>query len=148
MFNTGSVCRSDRDPRPDQFRWRRFGQPEPGPGDPGGLQGGPVVPAGQLGGRDLPRPLPAARGYRAQWETRSVAPLRKPCSSSAGLSAFSGTELESLLRDRGLSTLAVCGFMANCCVESTVRAACDLGFNVVTVIDCVATTSQANIWTS
>ena len=38
--------------------------------------------------------------------------------------------------------------MANCCVESTVRAACDLGFNVVTVIDCVATTSQANIWTS
>jgi len=38
---------------------------------------------------------------------------------------------------------AVAGFMANCCVESTVRAACDLGFNVVTLVDCVATTSQA-----
>jgi nicotinamidase-related amidase len=33
------------------------------------------------------------------------------------------------------------GFLTNCCVESTMRTACEKGFNVVTVTDCCATTS-------
>jgi nicotinamidase-related amidase len=33
--------------------------------------------------------------------------------------------------------------MANCCVESTMRDACEKGYNVVTLTDCVATTSHA-----
>ena len=33
--------------------------------------------------------------------------------------------------------------MANCCVESTMREAFEKGFNVVTLTDCVATTSVA-----
>ena len=33
--------------------------------------------------------------------------------------------------------------MANCCVESTMREACDKGFGVITLTDCVATTSMA-----
>ena len=33
--------------------------------------------------------------------------------------------------------------MANCCVESTMREAFEKGYNVITLTDCVATTSAA-----
>merc|ERR1712146_679137 len=38
--------------------------------------------------------------------------------------------------------LVICGFLTNCCVESTMRTACEKGFNVVTLTDCCAATSQ------
>ena len=60
-----------------------------------------------------------------------------------GLSAFPGTDLAQELQRRGIETLAVAGFMANCCVESTVREACERGFNVISLTDCVSTTSMA-----
>jgi nicotinamidase-related amidase len=58
-----------------------------------------------------------------------------------GLSAFPGTDLEAQLKQHGIDTIALAGFMANCCVESTMREACEKGYNVVTLTDCVATTS-------
>ena len=45
------------------------------------------------------------------------------------------------LRAAGIETLALCGFLTNCCVESTMRTAFEKGFNVVTVTDCCAATS-------
>ena len=60
-----------------------------------------------------------------------------------GLSAFPRTDLESHLRAHDIETIALGGFMANCCVESTMREAFEKGFNVVTLTDCVATTSVA-----
>merc|ERR1711998_71106 len=36
----------------------------------------------------------------------------------------------------------LCGFLTNCCVESTMRTAFEKGFNVVTLTDCCATTSE------
>ena len=62
-----------------------------------------------------------------------------------GLSAFPNTDLEQQLKTYGIETLALAGFMANCCVESTMREACDKGFDVITLTDCVATTSMAGI---
>merc|ERR1711998_742707 len=59
-----------------------------------------------------------------------------------GLDAFPGTDLESLIVKNGIETLAMGGFLTNCCVESTMRTACEKGFNVVTLTDCCATTSQ------
>ena len=59
-----------------------------------------------------------------------------------GLSAFLNTDLEQQLKAYGIETLALAGFMANCCVESTMRTACEKGFNVITLTDCVATTSM------
>jgi len=38
-------------------------------------------------------------------------------------------------------TVAVGGFLTNCCVESTVRTAFAKGFNVVSLTDCTACTS-------
>ena len=60
-----------------------------------------------------------------------------------GLSAFPRTDLEAHLRAHDIETVALGGFMANCCVESTMREAFERGFNVVTLTDCVATTSVA-----
>mmetsp|Transcript_40458 Transcript_40458/g.72718 ORF Transcript_40458/g.72718 Transcript_40458/m.72718 type:complete len:262 (+) Transcript_40458:63-848(+) len=62
-----------------------------------------------------------------------------------GLSAFPGTDLEDQLRQHGIETVALGGFMANCCVESTMREACEKGFNVITLTDCVATTSTEGL---
>lgn len=59
-----------------------------------------------------------------------------------GLSAFPNTTLEAELQAHGIETIALSGFMANCCVESTMRDAFERGYNVVTLIDCVATTSE------
>merc|ERR1711959_630520 len=59
-----------------------------------------------------------------------------------GLDSFPGTDLEALLMANGLTTVALCGFLSNCCVESTMRTACEKGFNVITLKDCSATTSS------
>merc|ERR1712118_209049 len=59
-----------------------------------------------------------------------------------GLDAFPNTDLEKQLVADGISTLALCGFLTNCCVESTMRTAFEKGFNVVTVTDCCAATSE------
>ena len=59
-----------------------------------------------------------------------------------GLDAFPNTSLEPELIARGIETVVLCGFLTNCCVESTMRTACEKGFNVVTLTDCCATTSE------
>jgi len=58
-----------------------------------------------------------------------------------GLDAFPGSDLEEKLLGHGIETVAVCGFLTNCCVESTMRTAYEKGFNVITITDCCATTS-------
>lgn len=55
-----------------------------------------------------------------------------------GYSAFIGTDLESMLRDQGIRSLVVAGMTSNQCVESTVRMAGDLGFDVVVAGDACA----------
>jgi len=59
-----------------------------------------------------------------------------------GLDAFPGTNLEDLLVQNGIKTVVLSGFLTNCCVESTMRTAYEKGFNVVTLTDCTATTSE------
>ena len=58
-----------------------------------------------------------------------------------GLDSFPGTDLEKLLVDHGIETVILCGFLTNCCVESTMRTAYEKGFNVITLKDCCATQS-------
>merc|ERR1712087_873653 len=62
-------------------------------------------------------------------------------SGKKGLDAFPGTNLEIKLKEHGIETIALAGFLSNCCVESTMRTACEMGFNVITLTDCTATTS-------
>jgi len=58
-----------------------------------------------------------------------------------GLDAFPNTTLDAELRKHGIETVMLCGFLTNCCVESTMRTACEKGYNVLTVTDCCAATS-------
>merc|ERR1712061_411337 len=58
-----------------------------------------------------------------------------------GLDAFPGTDLEVQLKLHGIETIALAGFLTNCCVESTMRSACEKGFNVISLTDCTAATS-------
>ena len=44
-----------------------------------------------------------------------------------GLDAFPGTNLEALLKENGIETLALSGFLTNCCVESSMRTAYEKG---------------------
>ncbi len=60
-----------------------------------------------------------------------------------GLDAFASTNLDFILRSKGIRNIALGGFLTNCCVESTMRSAYEKGFNVYTLTDCLAATSQA-----
>ncbi|MGD1067482.1 MAG: cysteine hydrolase [Vulcanimicrobiaceae bacterium] len=59
-----------------------------------------------------------------------------------GLDAFASTNLDFILRSRGITTIALGGFLTNCCVESTMRTAYEKGYNVYTLTDCTATVSE------
>jgi ureidoacrylate peracid hydrolase len=58
-----------------------------------------------------------------------------------GLDTFASTNLDFILRSKGVRTVALGGFLTNCCVESTMRTAYENGYEVVTLSDCVAATS-------
>lgn len=58
-----------------------------------------------------------------------------------GLDAFASTNLDFILRSKGIETVALAGFLTNCCVESTMRSAYERGYEVITLTDCVAGTS-------
>ncbi|MDR3465013.1 MAG: cysteine hydrolase [Xanthobacteraceae bacterium] len=58
-----------------------------------------------------------------------------------GLDAFPSTNLDFILRSKGIQTVALAGFLTNCCVESTMRSAYERGFDVVTLKDCTAALS-------
>ena len=53
-------------------------------------------------------------------------------------SAFFGTQLDRLLRDRGMETVVVLGLTTNVCVQSTARDAWQHDYRTVTVADCCA----------
>lgn len=59
-----------------------------------------------------------------------------------GLDAFASTNLDFILRSKEIRTVALGGFLTNCCVESTMRSAYEKGFDVYTLTDCVAATSE------
>jgi len=56
-------------------------------------------------------------------------------------SAFFGTDLDLLLRERTIATVIVTGVVTNICVRSTVHDAFFLGYDVVVPVECVAATS-------
>ena len=58
-----------------------------------------------------------------------------------GLDTFASTNLDFILRGRGITTVILAGFLTNCCVESTMRSAYENGYRVITLVDCTAATS-------
>jgi ureidoacrylate peracid hydrolase len=59
-----------------------------------------------------------------------------------GLCGFASTNLDFILRSRGITNVALGGFLTNCCVESTMRTAYEKGYEVITLKDCTAALSE------
>ena len=58
-----------------------------------------------------------------------------------GLDTFASTNLDFILRSKGITTIVLGGFLTNCCVESTMRSGYENGYQVITLSDCLAATS-------
>jgi nicotinamidase-related amidase len=59
-----------------------------------------------------------------------------------GASGFANTDLDFLLKQRGIRNLIVIGLLANTCVETTSRFAVELGYHVTLVKDATAAFSE------
>ena len=60
----------------------------------------------------------------------------EPVIDKPGKGAFYMTDLDLMLRNRGIDTLLVCGVTTEVCVNTTVREANDRGFRCVVLADC------------
>jgi biuret amidohydrolase len=90
-------------------------------GDPGPL--GRLLVRGEPGHGIVPELLPRER---------------EPVVDKPGKGAFYATDLEPLLRHRGVRSLLVCGVTTEVCVHTTVREANDRGYDCLVVEDAVA----------
>jgi len=83
--------------------------------------------------------LHAAPGSREAAFLEEVAPLGDEIVINKTASGvFSSTNLHYVLNNLGISSVYVVGVYTNECVETTVRAACDLGYLVTLIDDCCA----------
>ncbi len=60
-----------------------------------------------------------------------------------GLDTFASTNLDFILRSKGIKTIVLGGFLTNCCVESTMRTGYENDYQVITLTDCTSATSVA-----
>ena len=83
---------------------------------------------------------------KGSWEAKvldALAPVRNEIvlpKTSSGV--FNSTSIEYLLRNIGIDTLVVTGFLTDQCVDHTVRDAADRGFYPICVSDACATHSS------
>ncbi|MBU2961413.1 cysteine hydrolase [Citreicella sp. C3M06] len=61
-----------------------------------------------------------------------------------GKGAFMGTDLDTVLRNRGIRNLMIAGVTTDCCVQSTLRDANDRGFECLLLEDCCGAATHAN----
>ena len=62
----------------------------------------------------------------------------EPVVDKPGKGAFYATDLDSILKHRGIRHLVVCGVTTEVCVHTTVREANDRGYECLVLEDCVA----------
>jgi biuret amidohydrolase len=62
----------------------------------------------------------------------------EPVVDKPGKGAFYATGLDSILRNRGICQLIICGVTTEVCVSTTVREANDRGYDCLVLADCVA----------
>jgi len=94
------------------------------------------APAKRIGDRG-PMGRILIRGEAGHDIIPELAPLAgEPVLDKPGKGAFYQTDLDLMLRNRGIETLLVCGVTTEVCVHTTVREANDRGYRCVVVADC------------
>lgn len=66
----------------------------------------------------------------------------EPIIDKCGKGAFTATDLEEILRLRGIKNLILTGVTTECCVHTTMRHANDLGFECVMLEDCTQSATE------
>lgn len=68
----------------------------------------------------------------------------EPIIDKCGKGSFVATDLEQILRQKGIQNLILTGVTTECCVSTTMRHANDLGFECVMLEDCTNSTTAEN----